>query len=79
MDGIPESRIVEVAQRECDGLIIMGSHRRSGFARLLMRSGAEAVTRQSPVRVTVVNNGARLFPQVGRVRNFARTGLEKVT
>jgi len=57
VDGIPAHRIVEVAQREGADLIVMGSHGRSGFARLMMGSVAEAVTRKSPVPVTVVKNG----------------------
>jgi len=57
VDGIPASRILEVAQREGASLIVMGSHGRKGFARLLMGSVAEAVTRKSPVPVTIVKNG----------------------
>ena len=42
------------------GMIVMGSHGRAGLRRLMMGSVAEAVTRQSPVPVTIVkeSNGA---------------------
>lgn len=60
VDGIPVNRILEVAEREGAGMIVIGSHGRTGLSRLVVGSVAEAITRKSPVPVTVVKetNGA---------------------
>lgn len=52
--GHPEREIVEViTDREVDH-VVMGSRGRSGVGRVLFGSVAEAVTRRSPVPVTIV-------------------------
>lgn len=54
VEGLPPQRILEVAETECPKMIVMGSHGRHGFSRVLMGSVAEAVTRSSRVAVTIV-------------------------
>ena len=57
VDGTPAGRILEVAQQEAASQIVMGSHARRGFSRVLIGSVAESVIRNSTVPVTVVKNG----------------------
>ena len=53
----PAQAIVRTAsERQCD-LIVVGSHGRSGFKRLLMGSVAEKVVRKAPCPVLVINPG----------------------
>lgn len=52
--GSPSTSIVEYAEEARIDQIIMGSHGRSGVARLLLGSVAEKVIRRSPVPVTIV-------------------------
>jgi nucleotide-binding universal stress UspA family protein len=52
--GRPAREIVEYAEREDVRHVVMGSHGRSGVARILLGSVAETVVRRSPVPVTVV-------------------------
>jgi nucleotide-binding universal stress UspA family protein len=47
LTGDPAERIVELAEEEHCDLIVMGTHGRTGFMRLLMGSVAEAVVRQA--------------------------------
>ena len=49
--GNPVSEIVRVAQETRADLIVMGSHGRTGLARLLMGSVAEHVVREAPCAV----------------------------
>lgn len=57
ISGVPAHRILEVAEREGAGMIIMGSHGRRGVSRVVNGSVAEAVARKSPVPVTIVKDG----------------------
>ncbi|RQG86663.1 universal stress protein [Natrarchaeobius halalkaliphilus] len=52
--GPPARTIVEYARDNDVGRIVMGSHGRSGVARILLGSVAEAVARRAPVPVTIV-------------------------
>lgn len=52
-DGSPASQIVDFAEEENADFIVMGSHGRTGIARLLMGSVAEAVLRRAPCPVLV--------------------------
>jgi nucleotide-binding universal stress UspA family protein len=52
--GEPSEEIVGYAEDEDIDHIVMGSHGRSGFKRVLLGSVAESVARRSPVPVTVV-------------------------
>ncbi len=56
VDGIPSSRIVEIAEREKPIMIVMGSHGRVGIRRLLNGSVAEHVVQQSLHPVVVVKD-----------------------
>ncbi len=52
--GSVASSIVEYAEETDVDHIIIGSHGRTGVSRVLLGSVAEAVTRRSPVPVTIV-------------------------
>lgn len=52
--GIPESRILEVAERSGARIIVMGSRGRTGLPHLLLGSKAERVVQRSPIPVTIV-------------------------
>lgn len=64
IEGDPAWEIVRQANlTECD-LIVMGSHGRTGFKRLLlMGSVAEQVLRQAPCAVVTVRTPERAFPR----------------
>jgi nucleotide-binding universal stress UspA family protein len=49
--GDPASAIVELAEQENADLIVLGTHGRTGLARLLMGSVAEAIVRRAPCPV----------------------------
>lgn len=52
--GDPSRTIVSYAETNDIGQIVLGSHGRSGLARVLLGSVAETVARRSPVPVTIV-------------------------
>ena len=52
--GTPVTRIVEVAEKNQAGMIIIGSHGRTGLAHLLVGSKVQRVIQLSPIPVTVV-------------------------
>ncbi|MFO0579955.1 MAG: universal stress protein [Polyangia bacterium] len=52
--GKPADEIVRIAKEWAADLIVIGSHGRSGIARVLLGSVAEAVTRHAPCPVLVV-------------------------
>jgi nucleotide-binding universal stress UspA family protein len=54
MMGLPVAEIVKFADREHIDLIVVGSHGRTGFSRLLMGSVAEGVVRTAKCPVLVV-------------------------
>lgn len=54
VEGQPAHEILEVAQREGAGLIVMTSHGRSGLGRWLLGSVSEKVMRHAHVPVLVV-------------------------
>lgn len=54
LEGVPWHQLVELAQHENVDLVVMGTHGRTGLARLLIGSVAEQVVRHSPVSVLVV-------------------------
>jgi nucleotide-binding universal stress UspA family protein len=58
VDGIPQTRIPEVAERFGADLIVMGSRRRRGLNRLLHPSVSEEVGRHAPCRVVLVDEEA---------------------
>ena len=58
--GIPWQQIVEVARTRQAGLIVMGTHGRTGIARLLCGSVAAKVQRHAPCDVLIVRAGDTL-------------------
>ena len=52
--GTPVTRIIEIADKKNAGMIILGSHGRTGLSHLLIGSKAERVVQLSPIPVTVV-------------------------
>ena len=68
-DADPRHAIVEIARDWPADLIVMGSHGRRGFDRLLLGSVAEAVVRHAPCSVEIVRvpvEGALHVPQESR-------------
>ncbi len=59
LKGRPDSAICKAAQDQKVNLIILGSHGRTGLARLLMGSTTERVIGQSPCPVLVVKRGVK--------------------
>jgi nucleotide-binding universal stress UspA family protein len=59
--GAPADEIVALAEREGAELIVMGSHGRSGLARLILGSVAELVVRRATCPVLIVKH-----PKQGR-------------
>jgi nucleotide-binding universal stress UspA family protein len=57
--GVPPERIVSVAQEQQVGLIVMSTHGRTGFSRLVYGSVAEAVLRGAhlPVLMLPIRHG----------------------
>ena len=55
--GVPETRILEVAETKGARLIVMGSRGRTGLPHLLLGSKAERVVQMSPIPVTIVKAG----------------------
>lgn len=52
--GDPATEIVEAAKKWSAGMIVVGSHGRSGLSRVMLGSVAEAVTRHAPCPVLIV-------------------------
>ncbi len=52
--GIPETRILEVAEQKGAGMIVMGSKGRTGLPHLLLGSKAERVVQRAALPVTIV-------------------------
>ena len=56
--GLPADEVTELAADEKADMIVMGTHGRSGFSRLLLGSVAERVARMAPCPVLTVGPGA---------------------
>jgi len=57
--GVPSQEIARLAQALGTQLIVMGTHGRSGFSRLLLGSVAEKVVRLAPCAVLTIPRAAR--------------------
>jgi nucleotide-binding universal stress UspA family protein len=66
LEGGPIHEIVAFAGREHIDLIVMGSHGRTGLARLLMGSVAEGVARRAPCPVLIVKQPVENCAHVSR-------------
>jgi nucleotide-binding universal stress UspA family protein len=73
-EGDPATAISQVVQERDCNLIVMGTHGRTGFSRMLMGSVAEQVVRQSPRPVVTVKTP---FPETTLVECRV-TKVEKV-
>ena len=65
--GQPPAAIVSVAKKRDADLIVMGTHGRSGAAKLFFGSVAEGVLRRTPVPVLVVPRGRPRRPGPARI------------
>ena len=54
LTGSPAAKILKLAEQERIGLIVMGSHGRTGLSKLLMGSVAEGVMRRAKCPVLIV-------------------------
>ena len=59
LSGLPADAIVQCAEAINAEFIVMGTHGRTGFSRMLMGSVAEAVVRHAPCPVVTVKEGVR--------------------
>jgi universal stress protein A len=66
LEGGPIHEIVAFAEREHVDLVVMGSHGRTGLARLLMGSVAEGVARRASCPVLIVKQPMEETPAVAR-------------
>jgi nucleotide-binding universal stress UspA family protein len=60
--GKPAAEILRLAQEEKVDLIVMGTHGRTGWRRVLLGSVAEAVARDAPCAVFTVRGGGATVP-----------------
>ena len=67
--GSPADEIVGVARQEGVGLIVMGTHGRTGIKRLLMGSVAEAVIRSAPCPVLIYRSPEEAAPNEAKSAN----------
>ncbi len=54
VEGLPATRLIEVAEAVAAALIVVGSHGRTGLRRLLLGSKAERVARLAPMPVVLI-------------------------
>jgi nucleotide-binding universal stress UspA family protein len=57
-DGDPRSQLVELAKKEHVDLVVVGSHGRTGFSKLVLGSVASHVVTHAPCSVLVVKQPA---------------------
>jgi nucleotide-binding universal stress UspA family protein len=58
LDGSPIATLVDLARRERVDLVVIGSHGRKGFSRLIAGSVAEGVTREVACPTLIVHDDA---------------------
>jgi nucleotide-binding universal stress UspA family protein len=64
-EGDPSTVIIDVAQDAGAGLIVMGTHGRTGLGRLLMGSVAEQVLRKASCPVLTMRTSLSASPEAG--------------
>jgi nucleotide-binding universal stress UspA family protein len=77
VEGHPVPVLREHIQSHRPDLLVLGSHGRSGVARLMMGSVAENIVRESPCPALVVRGGETAPPAIGRILcpvSFTETG-----
>ena len=67
LTGSPLTQILNFAEREHVDLIVMGSHGRTGFSRLIMGSVAEGVMRRATCPVLIVKQPAAVSDDVSEM------------
>jgi nucleotide-binding universal stress UspA family protein len=72
LQGDPALEVIGLAERENPDLIVMSSHGRSGLARLVMGSIAEAVMRGAPCPILVVKPEVKLSQETAPKKTTAR-------
>jgi len=77
VEGHPAERILERAKMVMTGLIVMGSHGRTGMARLRLGSVAEDVVRTSRCPVMIVKPAKESGPR-RRLRTFSAPSISQV-
>jgi len=77
VEGDPATEILRVAEETKTGLIVMGTHGRSGLGRVLMGSVAEAVVRRASCPVlTAKFPGAEAPPEVTPLKTATAGRME---
>jgi nucleotide-binding universal stress UspA family protein len=74
MTGFPVAEILRFADREHIDLIVIGSHGRTGFSRLLMGSVAEGVVRKAHCPVLVVKQPTTVLEDTHSVVSVGAPG-----
>ena len=74
VDGVPETRIPELAERYDAGMIVMCSHNRRGWSLWLHGSVSDAVMRQAGCPVAVVDRDFAEQGTAARARRAAEQG-----
>jgi len=78
-EGDPAGEILRAAQFTNADLIVMGTHGRTGLARLLAGSVAERVMRRSPCPVlTVPTPALQAVPSEGSASQYVRAGTRGI-
>jgi len=72
--GEPGSTIVQIAEEEKFDLIVMGTHGRKGFERLVMGSVAERIVRQAKCPVLTIRAREEATLERGNVAQAANPG-----
>jgi nucleotide-binding universal stress UspA family protein len=65
LTGSPTAQILQFAEQESIDLIVMGSHGRTGFSKLVMGSVAQAVMRGAKCPVLIVKQPTAISDDVG--------------
>lgn len=73
LSGRAAPQIVNYARRHGIGLIVLGTHGRTGVSRALLGSMAEAVLRRAPCRVLTVPSGAAGAPAMTVIEDVEET------
>ena len=73
LSGRVATQIVNYARRHGTGLIVLGTHGRTGVSRALLGSVAEAVMRRAPCRVLTVPPGATGAPAPTAIEDVEET------
>lgn len=59
--GIPFAEIISIAKKNKVDMIVMGSHRRTGIAHILLGSVSEKVVRKAPYTALIVRQSGHKF------------------